>query len=85
MSAVRTLRGPMGATLTLDPMQVIPDDPGQGTPAVVSWGDYSGTFWCCLDTGEIDGFDLPDAVHRWLASLDAEVCDWLDAETEAAS
>ena len=69
MTAV-TLRGPMGYTLVLDPAEIIPDDPGAGTPALVydPTRRRSSTYWCAVTTGECDCYELPASVHDWLAS-----------------
>lgn len=58
-------------TLTLDRSQVFPDDPGNGTPAVVSAGRYSSTYWAATGESELlgDGDDvigLSPAELRWL-------------------
>ena len=73
MSNVRmkTLHGPMGARLVLDRSKVVPEDPGADTPAVVYWKRYSGTLWCCWDTGEIDcgAAQLPQPIRDWLDEM----------------
>lgn len=38
-----TLHGPGGVRLELDKTQVFPDDPGQGTPAMVYYKDGCAT------------------------------------------
>lgn len=70
MSATeRTLRGPAGYRLVLDSAEVFPDDPGAGTPALVYCPrGRASTYFCAIDTGEVDGFDVPDEVHAWLLS-----------------
>ena len=75
----KTLRGPCGAKVDLDRSKVIPDDPGADTPAIVRWGRYSGTFWCCMDTGEISCGDaeLPRQVTEWLHSVCDQVNEFL--------
>lgn len=79
----QTLRGPCGFFLILDPSEIILDDPGAGTPAML-YGprNISGTYWCAVDAGECDGVELPAAVMRWLDS-DA-VCDAVAALGVAA-
>ena len=64
----KTLIGPEGIRIVLDSREIVPNDPGAGTPAMVYVGAHSGTFWCALDTGEIDGGDytLSDRQFRWL-------------------
>ena len=64
----KTLRGPKGVRLILDQSQVFPDDPGNGTPAIVEYKKHTGTYWCCADTGDCDGEPLPDEVLDWLNS-----------------
>lgn len=64
----KTLKGPCGATLELDPAQVFPDDPGAGTPALVRYRGHTGTYWCCINECECDGVELPQDVVDWLNS-----------------
>lgn len=61
--------------LVLDLDQVIPDDPGAGTPAVVESvdGKSSGTYWCACDTGELICGD------RYLELTKCEL-DWLNRQ-----
>ena len=60
-------------TLVMDPTEIFPDDPGNGTPLMV-YGPRgaSGTFDCALNTGELScgdrDLDLPQDVLNWLAS-----------------
>lgn len=59
----------------LDPAEVFPDDPGQGTPAML-YGPHgtSATFLCASDTGEIGGTEaIPPVVLDWLASIEERV------------
>lgn len=63
--------------LVLDSEQIFPDDPGQGTPAMV-YGPkdkLTATYWCAADTGELDcgSAEIPDNVMKWLHSMDAKV------------
>lgn len=60
------LVGPNGITLTLDPSEIVPDNPGDGTPALVRWGDQTATYWCALDTGEVGNKTLSNHQHAWL-------------------
>lgn len=75
-----------GLTVRLDPAQVYPDDPGQGTPAVVSKGRYSSTLECALATGELSCGENPltKAQVDWLERIEPHVNTWLDAATELA-
>lgn len=78
--------------LILDASEIIPDDPGQGTPAIVEWKCHdedgrtvtaSGTYWCVSDQGEdMDGNRLPDGGSRWLHSLEGDVNAWLHHHTQ---
>lgn len=63
-----TLNGPQGVKLHLDSTQIFPDDPGNGTPALVEWRGETGTYWCSADTGECGDRMLPESICRWLNS-----------------
>ena len=68
----KTITGPRGLRIVLDASQIFPDDPGAGAPAIVYKGRDSGTFWCALDTGELDAASLSQSDVNWLdAQLDA--------------
>jgi len=58
--------------LVLDQQEIYPDDPGQGTPAMIHYenreGHFSSTYWCWEGEGDIDGHQLTDAQNRWLES-----------------
>jgi hypothetical protein len=84
------LQGPDGIQIVLDPDQVVPDDPGQGTPRIIRWmkdgREYGGsTLDCAVGTGEIDcyhnGFQRISEKHmKWLDEQQ-EYCDkWLDEQ-----
>lgn len=66
------LRHKSGWRLELDRDEIIPDNPGEGTPAMVySPGDKSsGTYWCAIDMGEVSCGDtvvpIPGDVLAWL-------------------
>ena len=65
-STTLTLRG-AGLTIVLDAREIIPDDPGAGTPALVTCGRHTGTYFCALDTGDLGGvYTLTDAQRQWL-------------------
>ena len=70
----KTLHGPGGLRILLDSAEIYPNDPGNGTPAMVQLFQFSSTYWCAADTGELDcgtdaGFrDLSHAQLRWLQS-----------------
>ena len=76
---IRTLTGPKGYSLTLDTCEIFADDPGQGTPAIVTGPcGQTGTFWCAIGEGEIEGITLPISVFNWLNSLEGEVSDFIE-------
>jgi len=58
----KTIRGPGGIRIELDRNRVVLDDPGQDTPALVyvptnkryRGGDETATFWCAMETDELD-------------------------------
>lgn len=70
-----TLDGP-GIRLILDVRQVFPDDPGNGTPAIVETrnGKFSASYNCALGTGELSG---SGGNTRYLTS---EQIRWLDEQ-----
>lgn len=70
-----TLKGPGGITLELDSNQIFPNDPGQGTPALVVWPNgNTGTFYCVTAEGEnVEGDRLTDEQARWLNSQEESV------------
>lgn len=71
----------------LDSDQVYPDDPGNGTPAMVYGpGGVSATLWCAADTGELLGgsetHDIPQRVLDWLqAEANDRANDFIAAVT----
>jgi hypothetical protein len=74
-----TIKGPGNIRLELDSAQIFPDDPGQGTPAMIHLGLGSATYWCALNEGEV--FDtltgtipFSGAQMRWLEAQE-EVVD----------
>lgn len=75
--------------IVLDFNEAVPDDPGAGTPAMV-YGpkDASGTFFCALETGEIDPcspHQLPSAVSAWLERMAEHVDEYLDLAFASAA
>jgi len=87
----KTLNGPGGIRLVLDSAQIFPDDPGQGTPAMVHVGDECGTYGAAADTGELicgksNFFELSGAQLRWLQSeeIESAVDAFLDSEGPGA-
>ncbi len=76
---IKTFRLPMNWKLVVDTDQVVRDDPGAGTPALVHapGGRYTATFWCVMDTGECDLVDVPEAVYLALEDLWGQVDELL--------
>ena len=69
-----------GLTLELDSDQIFPEDPGQGTPAMVYSGIHSGTFHAAMETGELDGGDflLSQGQQQWLVDQEDNVNEFID-------
>lgn len=72
---IKKLRGPGGILLELDPSEVFLDNPGEGTPAMVYLGDWSATYHCAVDTGEVEYEKLTDAQLDWLDKQSGWVAD----------
>jgi len=76
----KTLNGPGGLTIELDSAQIFPDDPGQGTPAMVYLlGGAEATYWWAADNGSLytnDGRDI---------ELSSQQCNWLHAQEDAVA
>lgn len=73
--------------VVLDRREVFPDDPGNGTPAMVYWdgarGSFSATYWCAIGEAELlngrGGIkELTDSQLEWLDSLEHEINRFLD-------
>ena len=69
----KSIRGPGGILVKLDRNEVYPDDPGNGTPAIVQLFQYTATFWCASGEGE-----LTDERGQ-TRQLSTEQLDWLDS------
>jgi hypothetical protein len=74
----KILTGPNGIRLHLDSSKIIPDDPGQDTPAMVEYKGRWGTYDCVADTGVMDHGEstimvLNTPVHNWLTARLDEV------------
>jgi hypothetical protein len=84
----RTLTGPNGLKVVLDANEIYPNDPGQGTPALVTLkvGDteYTASFACASSEGELDcgSYQLNDDQKDWLASVEPDVDAWLTGHTQ---
>jgi hypothetical protein len=78
-TSYQTVTGPDGIELHLDAGEIFPNDPGQGTPAIVklSTGD-TATFNCVDNTLEVSGIDLTSTQQNWIRSLSSTVDDWLN-------
>ena len=80
----KTLHGPAGLRVLLDSAEIFPDDPGQGTPAMVQLFDYSATYGCAADTGELSsdrhgGYrELTSAQLNWLQAQEDEVNTFIE-------
>lgn len=72
----KVLQGP-GIRIELDTSEVIPDDPGAGTPALVHVGKRTSTFWWAIQTGEVDGLPLNETQYRWLENQEQAVDTFL--------
>lgn len=85
MSSTRkTLRGPGGIKVQLDRSQIVPDDPGQGTPALVVLKNANATYNCACGEGELlcdnpcgGAISLTDAQLEWLGQIEDEIEDFL--------
>jgi hypothetical protein len=75
----KLLMGPGGIRIVLDRSKVVKDDPGADTPAMVYLpkNKGSGTFWCAVDTGEVDDVRLTDKQCEWLQEQYDTVNDFL--------
>ncbi len=90
----RKIKGPGGIQLVLDSSQVFPDDPGNGTPALiekVKGGRVvaTSTYNCALGEGVLDGgrdgdVTLTDAQLEWLDSMDSAVNEVYEAGNATA-
>lgn len=85
MRKCESLTGPGGIRILLDAREIVPDDPGQGTPALVvaPFGRGTSTFWCANDTGEIDGAEMTVAQKIWLDAQESAVNQWVEIRSEA--
>lgn len=74
----QVIRGPQGIKLFLDASEIIPHDPGQGTPAMIhlSTGD-TATFNCVDSELEVDGIALTTEQQKWVREIAEEVDMWL--------
>ena len=77
-----TLQGPDRLRLVLDRAEIVPNDPGAGTPAMVYLGTRSATYGCACDTGELDGGEAILTPHQvaWLQGRDGLVYAFLHGQ-----
>lgn len=83
------ISGPENIVLILDANEVFPNDPGQGTPAMVSLRSEqgreidSGTFNCALESGEFsyNGTLLTEAQSVWLSDMEGAVENFINAHS----
>lgn len=87
------LRGPDGLIIELDSEQIFPDDPGQGTPALViqrkqGRDAYTATFNCAGSEGVLEGdrgkfLVLNRAKCAWLTSQEDVVDRFITEHSRA--
>jgi hypothetical protein len=89
---VKTLNGPGGLTLVLDSKEIFPDDPGQGTPAMVhlEHRNADATFYCAVNEGVLAGsgfgddagdIELTSSQQRWLEARWDDVWAFMEEHT----
>jgi len=89
MSQTKTYRNG-SLRVELDKSQVFPNDPGQGTPAMVCFDGardrYASTYWCAVGEGELlhertgATKQLTDKQMEWLDGLEPEISEFLYGE-----
>ena len=84
-SKKQVLGGPDGIKLELNASEVYPNDPGMGTPALLTLksGD-TVTFNCAYETSEAEGESLTQAQMDWLTEIADAVDQWLTLQVQAA-
>ncbi len=79
MRAKQRHSGPGGIVLVLDASEIYPEDPGNGTPAMVYLcrglreDDCSSTYWCCQGEGEVEHLQLTRAQTEWIDKIEPVV------------
>lgn len=70
--------------LELDSREIVPNDPGSGTPALLyAPNKQTATFWCALDSGEMgDGTEIPKPVMSWLDRMAPTVENFIEQYSE---
>jgi hypothetical protein len=78
----QTLIGPAGLTIVLDSDEIIPDDPGAGTPAMVHLYTASSTYWWAIGEGTLDAggrdIELSTTQKNWLDAQENAVEEFLE-------
>lgn len=83
---IKSPKGLRGLRIELDKGEVFPDDPGQGTPAMVYQniplrGEASATYWCAMGEGELlagpNTVSLTDEQVKWLGEQEDAVNEFL--------
>jgi hypothetical protein len=70
-----------GYKLKLDKDQVFPNDPGQGTPAMItSPSGKTATYNCVMDQGTVDDEDVPERIYRHFELMEDEINEFLFSE-----
>jgi hypothetical protein len=68
--------------LVLEQDECYPKNPGQGTPAMVyltnDEGEFSATFYCATDVGDVDGYPLTEKELAWLNKKADKVEEYVD-------
>jgi len=70
-----------GIRVDFDASEIYPDDPGAGTPVLVTMHDGSGTYHCVREMGEIVGDETTYVLNsrqvQWLWDIGEKVESWL--------
>jgi hypothetical protein len=74
MKTKKTLTGPDGVQLILDPAEIFPDDPGNGTPVMVRYKGGCASYNCATNEGEVD------AGRRGFIKISEAALEWLQSE-----
>lgn len=87
----QVIKGVEGLELVLDAREIFPNDPGQGTPAMVilkrnGRETDSGTFWCAIGERELsyNGTRLTDYQLEWLLSQEGTVNQFIEKHGNTA-
>lgn len=77
--AYKIIVGPDKIRIIMDPSQVFPHDPGQGTPVLVELKNGDTATWnCAINEGETaDGNEFTDEQMKWLNKQTPKVEQWM--------